>query len=102
MPRPGMAFFLYSESSVIVRLPRNLPSFSQIVGPGSSRARVESFMIILGDLISYRLTAPLLLAGCLAANLWAQDSPTQTPPPNVAGATAESPLDHFQNFSALQ
>jgi hypothetical protein len=74
------------------------------VAPGSDLAGVESFIIIiiLGDLMSYRLTAALLLTGCLVANLWAQDSSSETPPPNATGATTESPLDHFQNFSAIQ
>ncbi len=53
-------------------------------------------------LMSHRCSAALMLAACLVANLWAQSSPSQTFPPNSAPASAESPLDHFQNFSAIQ
>lgn len=104
MPRRGMAFFFYSESSVIVRLPAEHACSSFFANRNTSATwrGLKSFMIIFGYPMFSRLTAVLLLIGCLVANPWAQNSPQQTPSPNATEATAESPLDHFQNFSAIQ
>ena len=48
-----------------------------------------------------RSTAAFLLAGYFALQVWAQE-PTSSTQSASATATTESPLDKFQNFSAIQ
>jgi hypothetical protein len=54
-----------------------------------------------GKLMLGRSTAILLLAGYFALQAWAQE-PTSSTQPASTTATTESPLDKFQNFSAIQ